>query len=159
MAVFRGHKHFYRYSHAAGQIFWDGPLPYWKGSGEVAGTLSDGRRLLTFSKSKRHGKFNIFAHRLRWFMDKKEMPPGLIKHTDGDMDNNSLSNLEDVKKGNEDKNKPLIFEGVLPDIPVVGLWGFLSGDILGKDDALKHAIRDARRLEEEIILLRSLLEL
>ena len=45
------------------------------------------------------------AHRVLWLLHHKQWPKGQIDHIDGDRCNNSLSNLRDIPKADNDRNR------------------------------------------------------
>lgn len=69
-------------------------------SGDIAGTLrKDGYIVISISKKP------YYAHRLAWLFTKGEFPSYVIDHIDGNKSNNSIINLRDVSRKENQQNQ------------------------------------------------------
>ena len=73
---------------------------HWKGTGERAGSIQDkGYRTIEI------GGRSYYAHRLAWLYTYGSWPNDELDHIDRNKDNNSISNLRDVSRSENNRNR------------------------------------------------------
>lgn len=120
------------YDKTSGKFTWKESLGH-RSCGREAGSLSK----FGYIRIKVFGK-SIFAHRLAWLFEHKQLPKGQIDHIDGNRASNKISNLRDVDQVTNMQNRKAQTNsqtGLLGSHPNGKLWKALI-KLNGKDKYL-----------------------